>query len=326
MKSVVEDIKKGSFKPVYLFYGEEAYLKQQYKNRLKNAVLPEGDTINLSIYSGKGIDVKEMIAQADTMPFFAEHRLLLIEDSGFFKNANQQLAEYIPSIPEETIMLFVESEVDKRGKLYKAVSKKGSVVEFTAQNEQTLTRWILGILKTEGKMITSGAMKQFLEKTGTDMERIRQELEKLICYCMEKESITEEDVAVICSEQTENKIFDMINAMAEKKQKKAMELYYDLLALKEPPMRVLFLIARQCNLLLQTKELKNRGHDNKTIASKIGVPPFAAGKYVAQASHFKTSVLKNAVKQCVETEEAVKSGRMNDMMSVEILILSVLPS
>ena len=54
MKSVVEDIKKGSFKPVYLFYGEEAYLKQQYKNRLKDAVLPEGDTINLSIYSGKG--------------------------------------------------------------------------------------------------------------------------------------------------------------------------------------------------------------------------------------------------------------------------------
>lgn len=151
MKSVVEDIKKGSFKPVYLFYGEEAYLKQQYKNRLKDAVLPEGDTINLSIYSGKGIDVEEMIAQADTMPFFAEHRLLLIEDSGFFKNANQQLADYIPSIPEGTIMLFVESEVDKRGKLYKAVNKKGSVVEFTAQNEQTLTRWILGILKSEKK-------------------------------------------------------------------------------------------------------------------------------------------------------------------------------
>ena len=80
------------------------------------------------------------------------------------------------------------------------------------------------------------------------------------------------------------------------------------------------------SIMLQTKELKNRGHDNKTIASKIGVPPFAAGKYVAQASHCKTSVLKNAVKQCVETEEAVKSGRMNDMMSVEILILSVLPS
>ena len=187
MKSVVEDIKKGSFRPVYLFYGEEAYLKQQYKNKLKNAVLPDGDTINLSVYTGKGIDVKEMIAQAETMPFFAEHRLLLIEDSGFFKNANQQLADYIPSIPDGTILLFVESEVDKRGRLYKAVSKKGSVVEFMAQNEQTLTRWILGILKGENKKITTGAMNLFLEKTGTDMERIRQELEKLTAQIKQDE-------------------------------------------------------------------------------------------------------------------------------------------
>ena len=321
MKSVVEDIKKGSFKPVYLFYGEEAYLKQQYKNRLKNAVLPEGDTINLSIYSGKGIDVKEMIAQADTMPFFAEHRLLLIEDSGFFKNANQQLAEYIPSIPEETIMLFVESEVDKRGKLYKAVSKKGSVVEFTAQNEQTLTRWILGILKTEGKMITSGAMKQFLEKTGTDMERIRQELEKLICYCMEKESITEEDVAVICSEQTENKIFDMINAMAEKKQKKAMELYYDLLALKEPPMRILYLLARQFNGILQVKESLMRGNANAQIAREMGVAPFIVGKYAAQAKYFESAQIKEALRDVAETEEAVKTGKIEDKLGVELMII-----
>ena len=321
MKSVVEDIKKGSFKPVYLFYGEEAYLKQQYKNRLKDAVLPEGDTINLSIYSGKGIDVEEMIAQADTMPFFAEHRLLLIEDSGFFKNANQQLADYIPSIPEGTIMLFVESEVDKRGKLYKAVNKKGSVVEFTAQNEQTLTRWILGILKSEKKMITSGAMKQFLEKTGTDMERIRQELEKLICYCMEKESITEEDVAVICSEQTENKIFDMINAMAEKKQKKAMELYYDLLALKEPPMRILYLLARQFNGILQVKESLMRGNANAQIAREMGVAPFIVGKYAAQAKYFESAQIKEALRDFAETEEAVKTGKIEDKLGVELMII-----
>ena len=304
MKSVVEDIKKGSFKPVYLFYGEEAYLKQQYKNRLKDAVLPEGDTINLSIYSGKGIDVEEMIAQADTMPFFAEHRLLLIEDSGFFKNANQQLADYIPSIPEGTIMLFVESEVDKRGKLYKAVNKKGSVVEFTAQNEQTLTRWILGILKSEKKMITSGAMKLFLEKTGTDMERIRQELEKLICYCMEKESIT-----------------DMINAMAEKKQKKAMELYYDLLALKEPPMRILYLITRQFNLLMQVKELSEEGYSAKTISERLKMAGFIVRNCLRQAEYFSLKTLKEALQDCVRMEEAVKTGRMNDVMSVELLLV-----
>lgn len=150
------------------------------------------------------------------------------------------------------------------------------------------------------------------------------ELEKLICYCLDREVITDEDVEAVCTTRISNHIFDMINAIADKQQKKALDLYYDLLALKEPPMRILFLIARQCNLLLQAKELKLKGHDQRSIASKIGVPPFAAGKYLAQASRFKTEKLRNAVAKCVEAEEAVKSGRMNDILSVEILIMSVL--
>lgn len=156
------------------------------------------------------------------------------------------------------------------------------------------------------------------------MDNIQTELEKLICYCMEREIITAEDVEAICTTHVSNHIFDMINAIAAKQQKQALNLYYDLLALKEPPMRILFLIARQCNMLLQTKELKTKGYDNRTIASKIGVAPFIAGKYVSQASKFRTAALRNAVEKCVEAEEAVKTGRMNDVMSVEILILSVL--
>ena len=156
------------------------------------------------------------------------------------------------------------------------------------------------------------------------MDNIQSELEKLICYCMERDVVTSEDVEAICTTRISNHIFDMINAIADRQQKRALELYYDLLALKEPPMRILFLIARQCNMLLQTKELKARGYDNRTIGSKIGVPPFIAGKYLTQASRFKTSLLRNAVQQCVETETAVKSGKMNARMSVEILILSVL--
>ncbi|MCD7841778.1 MAG: DNA polymerase III subunit delta, partial [Lachnospiraceae bacterium] len=119
MKSLNEDIKNKSFSPVYLLYGEEAYLKNRYKKRLHDAILPDGDTMNFSAYVGKGIDVKGLIDQAETMPFFAEHRLIQIEDSGFFKNACPELAEYLPQMPQETIIVFVESEVDKRGKLFK---------------------------------------------------------------------------------------------------------------------------------------------------------------------------------------------------------------
>ena len=321
MKSVTEDIKNNSLKQVYLFYGEEVYLKQQYKKKLRDAVLPDGDTMNLSVYSGKGIDVNEVIAQAETMPFFAEHRLILLEDSGFFKNASPQLAEYIPVIPEGTILLFVENEVDKRGKLYKAVKAKGRVVEFTSQDEKTLTRWILGILNQENKQITRSAMTLFLERTGTDMERIRQELEKLICYCMERDTINEEDVQMICCGQTENKIFEMINAMAEKKQKRAMELYYDLLALKEPPMRILYLITRQFNLLMQVKELRQSGYEGKAIGERLKMAGFIVRNYIRQAECFTLDGLRQAVRDCVEMEEAVKTGRMNDVMSVELLLV-----
>ena len=339
MKTIDEDIRSGNLKQIYLLYGTEDYLKRQYRDKLKNALTAAGEDsgmggmlsggdsdMNFNRFEGKDINPKQVIDLAETLPFFAERRVILIENSGFFKNACDELAEYLAQPAASTYFVFVEEEVDKRSKMYKAVKNAGKIVEFATQTEELITRWVLARLKKEGKNITGSVMQLFLSKTGSDMGNIDRELEKLICYCLDRDVVTAEDVEAVCTTRITNHIFDMVNAIAEKQPQKALQLYYDLLALKEPPMRVLFLIARQCNLLLQTKELKSRGHDNKTIASKIGVPPFAAGKYVAQASHFKTSVLKNAVKQCVETEEAVKSGRMNDMMSVEILILSVLPS
>lgn len=324
MKRINEDIKKEQFKQIYLLYGEERYLRKQYRDKLKTALCNEDDNMNNNFFEGKSISVGEVIDLAETMPFLAERRVVFIENSGLFKSSGEQMSEYLKEPNETTYFVFTESEVDKRSKLYKTVLANGCVVDFAVQNESTLKRWIAGLLKKEDKKITENTVQFFLTKTGTDMENIYMELEKLICYCMDKEVITEEDVEAICTNRITNQIFDMISAIADKQQKKSLQLYYDLLALKEPPMRILFLIARQCNLLLQIKEMKGKGHDNKTIGGKVGLPPFIVGKYVAQAARFKTAELKKAVIQCVDAEEAVKTGRMNDIMSVEILIVSVL--
>ena len=85
MKSLNEDIKTGQWKPVYLLCGEEAYLKKQYKDRITKAILPEGDTVNYAYYEGKGINPGELIDLAETMPFFAERRLIVVENSDFLK-------------------------------------------------------------------------------------------------------------------------------------------------------------------------------------------------------------------------------------------------
>lgn len=324
MQRINEDIRQQNFKQVYLLYGEERYLRKQYTDRLRKALCDEDDQMNTHFYEGKDISVGEIIDLAETLPFLAERRVMFISNSGLFKSGGEKMAEYLSAPNETTFFVFTESEVDKRSKLYKTVQSKGYIAEFSIQDENTLKRWIAGILNREGKKITENTVQLFLTKTGTDMENIQMELEKLICYCMDKDVITNEDVEAICTNRISNHIFDMINAIADKQQQTALQLYYDLLALKEPPMRILFLIARQCNMLLQVKEMKSRGYDNKTIGSKIGVPPFIAGKYVAQAARFKTADLRKAVTQCVEAEEAVKSGRMNDIMSVEVLIVSVL--
>lgn len=324
MQRINEDIRQKNFKQVYLLYGEERYLKKQYTDRLKKAMCNEDDNMNTHFYEGKDTPVGEIIDLAETLPFLAERRVIFISNSGLFKSGGEKMAEYLSVPNESTYFVFTENDVDKRSKLYKTVQAKGYAAEFAVQDENTLKRWIGGILNREGKKISENTVQLFLTKTGTDMENIQMELEKLICYCMDRDVVTAEDVEAICTNRISNHIFDMINAIADKQQTKALELYYDLLALKEPPMRILFLIARQCNMLLLVKEMRLKGYDNKAIAPKIGVPPFIAGKYVTQAGRFKTADLKSAVKQCVEAEEAVKTGRMNDIMSVEMLIVSVL--
>ena len=110
------------------------------------------------------------------------------------------------------------------------------------------------------------------------MENLEKELEKLFCYCMGKEEIEISDIEAICTTQITNKIFDMVEAVAMKNQKKALDYYYDLLALKEPPMRILYLLTRQFKLLLEVKDLVGKRYDKslpiwKTTCRLTAVSP-----------------------------------------------------
>ncbi len=321
MKNLNEDIKTGNFRSLYLLHGEEAYLKKQYKDKLTKAIFPDGDTMNYSYFEGKGIVATELIDLAETMPFFAERRLIVVENSGFFKSASPELADYIKGMPDTACFIFVESEVDKRGKLYKAVKDKGCIVEMGRQDEKTLLLWIGGNMKREGKLIKESTAKYLVGKVGSDMESLEKEMEKLFSYTLGKTEVTMQDVDDICTTQITNKIFEMVEAVAEKQQKKALDYYYDLLALKEPPMRILYLLTRQFKLLLEVKELLKKGYDKSQIAKTVGLHPFVAGKYMKQCKTFSKEELRDIMEEAALTEELVKTGRLNDRMSVELFIV-----
>lgn len=321
MKSINEDIRTGQFKQAYLLYGEEAYLKKQYKNKLAKAIVPDGEQMNYSYYEGKGINPAELIDLAETMPFFADRRLIVVENSGFFKNAVPELADYIKNMPESACFLFVEQEIDKRGKMYKAVKDKGRAVEMGRQDEKTLILWIAGNMKREGKQIRESTARYLVSKSGTDMENLEQEMEKLFSYTMGRDEVTAQDIDDICTVHISNQIFSMVEAVAMQEQKKALDLYYDLLALKEPPMRILYLLTRQFKLLMEVKNLQKQGYGKAEVAKEAGLHPFVAGKYLQQCSTFAEAKLRSILEEAADTEERVKTGRLGDAMSVELFIV-----
>lgn len=320
MRTLSEHIKNNQFTPVYLLYGEEEYLKNLYKKKLKNAIIDSEDDMNYSYFEGKGIDVSKIIGIAQTLPFFSEHRVILIENSGFFKNQSE-LADYIKTMPESTHIIFVEAEVDKRNRLYKAVKDIGTIAVLDGASDKDLKVWVASVLKQNGKKITSASADYFLSKVGSNMENISRELEKLICYAMDREEIKNSDIDAVSTVQIENQIFKMIDAIGGKRQKEALDLYYDLLALKEKPISILFLITRHFKILLHVKSLAKKKEPNAAVAKKVGIPPFTVAKYLSQSKNFHTSVLRQAVEDCALTEEQIKTGRMMDQLGIELFIV-----
>lgn len=321
MKTIDEHIKTGQFQNAYLLFGDEDYLKKKYRDNLIKALLPEGDTMNFAKFEGKDISVGEVIDLAETLPFFADRRVILISDSGFFKSSQEQLAEYLSEIQETTFFIFVESEVDKRSKTYKAVSKSGAAINFSMPDEQMLTTWMVKRIKLAGKTISREAWQEFFERTNDSMDHMDKEMEKLLSYTLDKDSISLEDVEAICTKQVQTKIFDMIGFIASKNLPKAMELCHDMLAAKERPIGILALIIRQFDQMYLLKDMASTGMNTSTIASKLGIGDFIVKKNLRLARNFTMEQIRQLLEDAADLDMRAKTGLINDRMAVELLMM-----
>lgn len=320
MRNIDNDIKTGQLKRVYLLYGEERYLLRQYRDRLKKAFVDPEDTMNFASFEGSEINPAEIIDLAETLPFFAENRLILIEDSGWGKKTPDEIGDYLNHIPEATAFIFTEKEIDKRSKLVKAVTKHGYVAEFGRQNENLIGRWVGARMRREGKQITQAAFDLLIMKTGLDMEAIDKELEKLLCYCMQKDYVDIKDVEAIVTDHGELKIFDMVDSLAAHKAKQAMDQYFELIGQKEAPLLILHLLTRQFHNMMLVKAMYNQGMNNRTIGQNMGCQDWLVRRYLNQCRSFEVEKLRKAVADGIAYEEAVKTGKMADSIAVELFI------
>ncbi len=327
MKQILSDIKTGQLKNIYLLYGKEDYLKRQYRDKLIKAILPEGDTMNLSSFEGDSVNPSELIQISETLPFFAERRAIVVLNSGFFKSGQEELCKYFEHIPETSFFIFVEKEASAKTKLFKLVKNLecGYACDFEKPDATDLMRWGQSKLKAEGLSITRPAWQEFMIRTNSteesNMEFMDQELRKLMSYCYGREVIEIEDVKAICSGQTEGKIFDLMSAISTKNTDLTMKLYRDMLETKEAPLRILAMIEREFRQILVIKTMDADHMDLASIASTVGSPDWAVRRKLDLARRMPYDRVEGALKKACDYEERVKSGRLEDTMAVELFIM-----
>lgn len=321
MERINQDIKNNAFQQFYLLVGDEGYLKKQYKEKLAGALVDMDDTMNYFYVEGHNPDLSYIYETGETLPFFSEYRVLVLENTGLLKKSAEGVSEHFEKFPDSTVVIMVEEEVDGRNALYKWFKKHGYVAELGIPGEKMLVSWIKKLCAEEKKAIEDTAVFYMIEHMGTEMFLLKNELEKLFSYCADKTYITIEDINEVCLDEAEDKMFDMLDAIGSRNQKKALKLYRDLLELRKPAMQILSLLTRHYNILMQIAALRDEGKDGKAIASLCGIPPFTVKKYMNQASVYQFSELKEMLECCSKTDREIKTGIIKDTVGVELLIV-----
>lgn len=330
MGTIKEDINNKTFKNMYLLYGEEAFLRNSGKKSLIFALTAPDDTLNYSYFEGTNTNVSEVVDLLNTMPFMADYRVVVCENTGWMakeedsKGADlSMLYDALENIGEDVIFILAEEKVDKRSKLFKTISKNGTVEEYARKNEETLISWAAGFVGSAGKRMSPSVAAYLISEVGTDMTLLSLELDKLIAWCLDRTEITKTDVDTVCTHQVNGKIFDMITAISMKRQKEALRLYYDLLTLRESPFHIQALLVRQYNNMLVVKDGLNRNLPTQAIASKAGMQDWLVKKLADIVRRMSIREIRNCIEACAKAEEDIKTGNMADVLAIELLIISL---
>ena len=291
---------------------------------LKTAVLGPENTdpgMNFSYYDGNsGYDVKEMIETLTSFPFFADYRLVIVEDSGLFGSAGAEFAETVEQLPETTVLVMTEQAPDKRTKLYKAIQKAGHVCEFNTPDANEASAILRERFTAAGKKISSAALAYFVDYVGGDLFNMTNEADKLIDFTGTRDTITEADINEICSMQIERKIFEITDNLINHNKKEAMRIYYDLIALKESPLGILRFLMSQYNQLLLVRDAIDAGSPDARIASECKLAPWLVKRLRSRLRNFTRRQILASLVQCLNTEESIKTGNIAENTGVEILL------
>ena len=324
-KKLWDDLSKNKLAKLYLLFGEEEYLVRFYANAIEEAAKKSQDEpLYKDVFEGNK-PVGEIILAANSVPFFPGKRLLLIIDSKLFaagrKADSDMMADFLPSISDDTIIVFMESDVDRRLKLFKKAAEIGNVINNEQQTPAALSKWLTRLAKQKGVGLSQPLANQIISTCGTGMTNLYFEMEKLISYASSTKTITAEDITEIAIPSLEARIFSLTKAVGVGDAREALGHYGNLIKQKESPIMILTMIIRQLRLILLCKLGLEKKIPRAKLAGDIKVRDFVISEVSAHGKRFTKDKLMALLQDCLDTDVKIKSGFVSDVTGVEMLLL-----
>lgn len=328
-QTLKNDLRQKNPQTCYVFYGEEAFLKDHYFRSLKKLLLDDlTEQFNFHYFNDESFTAEALADSVDAYPMMAERSLIQVDEIDLFKLDEAQrsrVTKILNDLPPHCCLVFTyhatEFHPDKRQKLlWEALSGHAELVEFQKQGERELCDWVARHFLNEKKQISPELCRHLVQRTGGSMSLLNGEIPKIVAYT-DAAQITRQDIDAVVEPVLDAVAFDISNAVAAGDYPEALMKLRTLMQKQVEPIAVLGALGRQLRQLNIARILLNAGRGVDTLAELCGIGSYAAGITLRQARSLSDDFCRTAVLLCVQTDEQMKSGFGNAAGLLELLLL-----
>lgn len=331
-----QDMRSGRFGRLYLFWGEEHYLRDHYLRELKKKLLDgPAEDFNYHRFTQENMNLQALADAVEAMPMMAEHSLVQVDDCDLSKldeSGRETLTAVLSDIPEYCTVVFVfdtvEFKVDGRQKKLAEAVNKGLSVEFARQSQRELTAWIRRHFRDHGKDIGDRQCEYLTFVTGGTMTALGAEIDKIASYAS-GDTVTEQDINAVVIPVLDAEVFDITDAVAAGDYEKALLKLRTMLQMQEEPVLLLAAIGSSLRRLLYARACmadgKGEGALMELLKNATGRAPhsFVVRKTMTTARQVSDRFCERAMELCMEADGKLKGYSGNEQRTLELLLLAL---
>lgn len=334
---VLQKVQQKQISSVFLLYGSESYFIQNLKKHIINNTTDGDEDENLSVYDLEEVPIQEVIADAETFPFFGERKLIIAENPTFlkgkpdklpFEHDLDELQRYVMDPADYSVLLFIApyEKLDERKKISKLLKKHASVAECNPVKEQEVNKWIKKLADNLDIYIDKDAYEIIEAELGTDLYLLQNELTKLATYVGENGTVTNEIAEQLIAPTANSSSLKLVDAVIARDLHKAIAIYKDLEKKKEEPIALIGLLAFQFRMIFRTKLLRQKGYSQLQIQKQIGGHPYVIKIALNREKQFTVRKLKYIMEQLAVADSRMKQGKMEKDLAFEFLLYELIQS